>query len=219
MKYIIFTFALLALLFASCSENVDGNDYDDIKYNQNIYLFKRDDFELYKGSGKIYMRDYNADPYRENPENMLEVGIVNNGKITISFPKTIDSRFLTTKLNSEFDTEPEDVETLFYKASFMLMDNNGNYVGDLDYSSAAGIDSRSGIQFWYFSEDAKLKDEDVPIYVSPGVAYISPKAFDRIDAKKGWNKIYWANQSGYYSYSILSENSYGPPVSWWIYID
>jgi hypothetical protein len=134
-------------------------------------------------SGKVYMTDrYNSSgrPILTE-ETALLVGTMDNGKITFNLPQTVDSRFLM-KIDDTpngLDVEPLGVEVWFYTDPFWLVDNNGNHIGDIEYEKTEGKEIHK-ISYFYFSEDTKING-----FTPDG------KGEYRIDAKKGWNGIYW----------------------------
>jgi len=106
-----------------------------------------------------------------------------NGEITFDLPKNVDSHFLR-KIDSApsgMKIEPLGVEVWLYTDAFRLIDNGGNYIGNVWYEKENNYEYH-WISYCYFSKDAKINgityDED-----EMSVIY-------EIDAKKGWNKFY-----------------------------
>jgi hypothetical protein len=185
---VLFATALFALLSFSCSsDNGDDHAEQGQVISEQVYHYRTQN--PYTGSGKVYMgdkKDGNG-KFILTEENMLLVGTVNNGKITINLPKSVDSRFMekieSVPAGMNVNFEPFGVEMWFYTESLRLIDNNGNYIGDIDYMKI-DIDSNKiyNVSYMYFSEAMKingLREEE-----NETIEY-------EIDAKKGWNKIYW----------------------------
>jgi hypothetical protein len=137
----------------------------------------------YKGSGKIYLADmYDGRELILTAETMLEAGNMSNGKIIFALPENVNSRFLV-KFDSAAaadipDTliiEPIGMEFWAYTEPFRLV-SNGKHIGDLQCRKMTE-DELHVISYYYFSTNAKIKGEDI------GIEY-------KIEAKKGWNKIY-----------------------------
>ena len=199
-KLSIFAIALLVLSFAACSEGIEGDCSPGTEQACDQMTGK-----LYTGSGKIYMTDQSM--FTEvTEETMLEVGIMNNGKITLALPENVDSRFLEYPV---MYAEPPDVEAWRYTQPLRLVSNSGKHIGDLIYQMVDEIEYRR-IFYWYFSKDAKI---NYPIY-----NFETDTCIYNIDAEKGWNKVYFytnfVSKACYTTDSSEASNGmwlFGPP--------
>ncbi len=179
MKHSLFSLsvALLAPLCVSCSG--DGGNPTSNSLAENGQVVINDDNEVgnpYAGSGKIYMaEERNSSGQLVLTEDaMLEVGTMSNGEIYLDLPANVDSRFLS-KLESVpagLDIEPLGAEVWFYTNPLRLL-NNGQHIGNLDYTKIQNDGTYHVIRYWYFSKATRIS----------GLEY-------KIEAKKGWNKIY-----------------------------
>jgi len=148
----------------------------------------------YTGNSKIYLadiRDTNNGNLILTEEAMLEAGIMSNGEVTLALPTNIDSRFLikVETAPAGLNVEPLGVEIWFYNDPFRLL-NNGKHTGDLEYAKISnGIYHK--ITYYYFSKDAKINGS---LEEGGGIEF-------KIEAKEGWNKIYFKmnieDESGY----------------------
>ena len=189
-KFPIFLATALAMVFyASCSgdgNSPSGNENNGSQAAENGQAYNNDDTEKpYIGNAKIYMikNRYLLDAGILDEETMLEVGTMNNGEITLAFPKNVDSRFLQ-KINSApagIDFEPLSAEMWFYTDPLILIDNNENHIGNLEYIKVIDDKKAHRITYFYFSEKAKFNG-----FFQNGTR----TAEYRIDAKKGFNKVY-----------------------------
>jgi hypothetical protein len=125
-------------------------------------------------------RDSNGNPILTE-ETMLLVGTMDNGKITFDLPPSVDSRFLF-KIDGAPPTmqvQPLGVEMWSYTDPFYLKDSNGNYIGDIFYIKQDDTEEYvHAVLYWYFSKAVRM------------VGSVGSDNYE-IDAKEGWNKIYW----------------------------
>lgn len=170
---LIFAIALFVLSLTSC-ELCDCEEYEPVYYVNSE--------QRYTGNGDICMlnNDHNADePIL--PDAILRIGFIMSGGLDLYLPTNEDLLFLA-KLDPNTSpgmyTEPLDVEVWLYEKPLILI-NDGMYIGDLEYRM---IDENKyhKIFYWYFSKDAKINH-------STG----SSECRYSIDAKKGWNKVYF----------------------------
>jgi len=183
-KFPIFAIVLLTISFVSCELPPFTEDYEFQVYENSG--------RPYDGSGRVYMSNCNLktdEPILTEP--ILFVGNIWGGGLDIYPPTRVDSLFLT-KLDPNTSpgmyTEPLDVEARLYEKPLKLVKQevyqgklvkSGMYIGDLEYRM---IDENKyhRIFYWYFSKDAKINH-------STGTS----ECVYNIDAKKGWNKVYF----------------------------
>jgi hypothetical protein len=170
----IFAIAMLVIFFVSCLVPITED------YEFQIY---EDSGKPYDGTGYVYISD--SDLNTDKPiliETMLYVGEVwGTGGLNLYLPESVDSLFLA-KLDPDTSpgmyTEPLDIEVWFYEKPLKLVKNRV-YLGDLEYKM---IDENKyhKILYWYFSKDAKINH----------LTETSECKYS-IDARKGWNKVYF----------------------------
>jgi len=208
---VIFTTALLALFSASCSSGGDDPPSISSDSQNNIGNFENpgqitnmETEKPYTGNGKIYMsgekRDSNDQPIL-TAETMVEAGVMNKGKITFALPKNVDSRFLL-KIDYNppgIEVKPLGVEVWFYVDPFRLL-SNGKHIGNLEYAKILNDGTSHKITYCYFSKDANINGH-IEVPELSGVEY-------KVEAKKGWNKIYLRvniNTGSFYATTNLNE--------------
>jgi len=164
------------------NNNSASNGNNGSQAMENGPAYRHEDEKKYTGENlKIYMadkRDQNYDLILTE-ETMLEIGTMNNGEVSLALPQSVDSRFLT-KIDEAppgMEVKPLGVKVLFYKDRLRLIDNSGKYIGNLQYCKKASDTEYHYVYHWYFSENTKISG-------------IVGKIEYKIDAKKGWNKIY-----------------------------
>jgi len=188
-KYPFFIIALFVLSFISC-EPPYCNCPD--RYLPEFQVYENSG-DIYDGRGAIFMSDSNISA--DKPiliETMLTVGEVWNTGLYLGLPENVDSLFLAkldTNTSPGMYTEPKDVEVWFYEkplifVQYQYYQETYMYLGDLEYRM---IDENKihKIFYWYFSKNAKIKYFN---YNSETETY---ECGYNIDAKKGWNKVYF----------------------------
>jgi len=112
---------------------------------------------------------------------MFEVGTISNGKVSLDLPKKVDSHL--SKIDEvlyDVEINPLGVEALFHANPLMLMDNSGKHIGNLRYYEKASDTEYHSVYYWYFSENVQINST---------AEWYDENEY-KIDAKKGWNKIY-----------------------------
>jgi len=188
---------LLALGFTlSCSSDDGGNGDDDGSPvtggadgggNQFSQIYK--DGTLYNASGVIEATDGMGGSGCSNencggPEwDHIRVGSVANGKVSLELDKAVLADeylrdFLDEDEQRSCTSYPENIK----KAGGMfVLTNNGNYIGSLIiYYEDDQI--REAIDYEYFSKTGKI---------ACNLQYEHSKEIANINAKEGWNKIYF----------------------------
>jgi len=183
-KFLLFAIAQIALSLTSC----DGCGCGDHPYLSESQVYENSG-DIYDGSGTVFMSDSNINT--DNPllfETMLKVGSMWNGKLNLNLPEDVDALFLTKQepdMPPGMYTEPMDVEAWLYEKPLIFAAYYQEmYTGDLEYKM---IDENKihKIFYWYFSKDAKINHS---YYNSEMETYECEYS---IDAKKGWNKVYF----------------------------
>jgi len=158
----------------------------------------------YTGSGIIKAYDYNApDDYRD-----IRIGSVTNGIVKLELPTTIPDESLTDffrsdeseKIVEKCTSYPKNIK--LYSPGWIWL-TNGN--GDDDIALSIHYSDEQiweRIEYVYFSEAGKITcnwtDEDKDV-----------KDNYNIDAKKGWNRLYYRyviNKDGYRTYEVSTNN-------------
>ncbi|MDR3000243.1 MAG: hypothetical protein LBU89_03170 [Fibromonadaceae bacterium] len=176
-KLLTFAVALFIFLFTSCSEDI-GDCLSETEQACDFTTGK-----IYTGSGKIYMVS--------SEEAMLEVGTMSNGKVTLALPENVDSRFLRELYQTILGgpmfflgmyPDSSDAKVWTDMEPLRLADNSGKHIGNLEHLGLLGEeeDIYSKIYYWYFSKDTKINYPN------------DLECVFHIDAKKGWNKIYFS---------------------------
>jgi hypothetical protein len=183
-KSLLFAIALFVLSLTSCE--YCGCATDICLSESQVY---ENSGNIYDGSGYVYMSDSNLSTDKPAlTETMLIVGSMRDGKLDIVLPENVDSLFLA-KLEPDTSlgmyTEPQDVEVWLYEKPLIFVKNYEEmYIGDLEYRMM-DENRYHKILYWYFSEDAKINHS----YYN-----LETETFEceyNIDAKKGWNKVYF----------------------------
>jgi len=148
--------------------------------------------EAYEGSGVIEIEVWD-EAYKKIIDN-INAGSVTDGIVKLELPKTIPDKYLINV--SSLQGCPNSYKDIkIFVGEFALTDNNGK-IGRLEIEDGY---AREGIGYYYFSKAGKItcnssRDDNL-----------------NIDAKEGWNKIYWRyNQTGMYS----TENILTKEVKW-----
>jgi len=177
---------------SSSSSSGSSNDYSSTSNgsygsqaaeNGQVYNKYEDDKKYTSGGLTIYMaeeRDRNGELILTG-ESMLEIGTMSNGEVSLALPQNVNSHFLIKIDEAPFGMEvkPLGVEVWFYTGPLRLIDNRKKYVGDLRYYKKANATEYHYVDYWYFSENAKINSN-----------IASEEGEYKIDAKKGWNKVY-----------------------------
>jgi hypothetical protein len=178
-KKLLFVVVLLALPFAACTYedndcSLDSGLVCDVRFGK-----------VYTYVSKIYMSEESLF-YETSEETMLEVGFMRDGKVILTLPENVDSRFLKPV---GMHAEPPDVEVWLYKESLRLVAGSGPHTADLVYLGGLGKGENETeehrIYYWYFSKAAKINETQ---YNSETNTY---ECVYDIDAEKGWNKVYF----------------------------
>ncbi|MDR3000242.1 MAG: hypothetical protein LBU89_03165 [Fibromonadaceae bacterium] len=178
-KLLTFAVALFALSFVSCTE---GDFKKDCSLDRPEFACDVRYEKEYTYVSKIYISDESMF-FKINEETMLEVGAMRDGKVVLTLPENVDSRFLEP---AGMYAEPSNVEVWFYKEPLRLVAINGSHTEDLVYQKGGGNETEyHRIYYWYFSKDAKISETQ---YNSETDTY---ECVYNIDAKKGWNKVYF----------------------------
>jgi len=159
-----------------------GGNGQGLTFNENSQIYEEDCYW-----DEDYEYNCNIAPYTINGYIEVwghgSVGSVSNGIVNLQLPSTIPSEdlddflFLDEDEIAEYCTDYTDLKV--YQASFELRDSDEDYAGDLNIRNDRN-DADEGIYYWYFSKAGKI---------SCNFGSMSRN----IDAKKGWNKIYYKN--------------------------
>jgi hypothetical protein len=172
---------------SSVNNNSTSNGNCDSQAAENGQAYQYEDAIKYtRGDLTIYIadKDYDYDnrEFYLEEETMLKVGTMNNGEVSHDLPPNVDSRFLIKmegEIPDSMEFKPLGVEVLISNDPLRLVDKNGKYIGDLRYAKKASDTEYHFVNYWYFSENTKINSTTIG------------KNEYKIDAKKGWNKIYW----------------------------
>jgi len=190
-----FLMALSFILIISCSSDTDNNGNtqnsgngvygEQAAENGQIYQYEHEE-KYTRGDLTIYMaqeRDQNGH-LMLTEETMFEVGTISNGEVSLALPKNVDSRFLARidELPSGIEIKPLGVDAFLYLDKLRLIDNNGKHIGNLVYCKIASDTEYHCVYYGYFLENLKISGTT------------QNKDEYKIDAKKGWNKIYVCNK-------------------------
>jgi hypothetical protein len=154
------------------NENSKIYQCEDV-YNEDLEDWIRE-CQLYTDNEYAYIEDYFAD-------NPLRLGSITNGKVSLQLPQTISSENLDSFLELD-DDEIAEYCTAYtpgiekYIPNFMLLDSDEDYTGSS--LEIANEDNNEGIMYMYFSKAGKIKCDRNSEKIN-------------IDAKKGWNQIYY----------------------------
>jgi len=217
---ILFAIALFALFFASCSSNGDDsfNNHNGSAagcFEDTEQIINDETGEPFTGGGKVYMAEKRTSTGELilTEETMLLVGTMNNGIITFNCPKNVNSHFLRrigNNVPAGVSVEPLDVEGWLYSSSLRLIDDNGTYIGDIEYGKQNGSEIYA-IRYAYFSKEVKINGNDSRNFPQEYTSW-------EIDAKKGWNKILLQVQEDeeQYNYFLTTDLSKAPNGLQWI---
>ncbi|MDR2583830.1 MAG: hypothetical protein LBC75_10150 [Fibromonadaceae bacterium] len=173
---------------SSVNNNSTSNGNCDSQAAENGQAYQYEEAIKYtRGDLTIYIADkgydYDNREFYLKEKTMIKVGTMNNGEVSLVLPPNVDSRFLfkieEEKIPDGMEIEPLGVEVLIYPDKLRLVDKSGKYIGDLVYAKKASDTEFYFVDYWYFSENAKINGTTN-----------SEKIEYKIDAKKGWNKVY-----------------------------
>jgi len=225
----------LAMAFTlSCSSDDDGNgnsgggspvtggaDGGGNQFSQVYYMhYGEHDVcnigEAYKGNGdiKMYYKDDQG-----NTHSIGDAGSINNGVAKLDLPKNIPNGYLKDFLNDDKQLScanyPKDIKVV--KVSWFELTNNNNDIGSLRIEDCPGtIGYWERMNYWYFSKAGKI---------TCNLSYDGDRIINiiDIDAKAGWNKIYYRSYdtdadytSEYSTKNILTKEK---NLKWGLYQD
>jgi hypothetical protein len=207
----ILAFAITFTLNACGGSNDDpddpGNDPNNpnngggVPFNENSqvynYHYGENDVihidDAYNGNGIIKIIIWDED--RKNILESVNAGSVTSGIVALNLPPTIPSNYLTYISLEEVGCADDTHEIYAVDVDgFTLANNDGEDIGRI---GVLYRDERitEGIIYWYFSKAGKL----ICNYEQSQEGRNNSTLSMDIDAKAGWNKIYyhWDNDSNY----------------------
>ena len=229
-KYFLLLAAGLLLSCSSDDSNDDNGGSSVIEETAQVYKYDDDNptatpKEKSTISGKVYMveeRDKNGN-FIYADSTMLEIGKVENGMLTLNLPKEVDSRFLrkfspnvtdSTPIPPGLTIKPLDAEVLFYTDRLHII-NESTEMED------ARNDNLFYVKFEAKNDTITEFHRITYIYSSKNLEYSGTVDDDefRINAKKGWNKVYWRSNSNkdktYRDYITTNINEAPAGLVWW----
>jgi hypothetical protein len=224
MNKLFLFFVVFSIVFSiSCSsdDNGDSPNLHNQLYELGHEVYDYETSEPYTGSGgKVYMAEERTSQgeLMLTEETMLLVGSVNNGEIILNFPQSVDSRFLMVVGNSSegFRAEPPDAQVWFYTSSLRLIDDSGEYIGDIEYAKIIDNKEFHSISYLYTSKDLIIEGVQKP--QENEVNGINAEF--KINAKKGWNKIYrYVNHKSKYGLLTADLSKVPNGLEWNFYED
>jgi len=149
-------------------------------FNENSQIYNEDDTS-YTGSGTL------TSTFRSGNIN---VGSVTAGIVNLQLPSLQDEDlgdFSNDSPRSSCTSYPENIK--FTSGDFVLTNNNGNrgYLQALYYDGQIA----GGIIYYYFSKAGRITCTNYSEDVYNGVVEARYNTITNIDAKVGWNKIYF----------------------------
>jgi len=204
------TFGLAMAFTLSCSSGGDDTPPNGggkgALFNENSQIYNMNNTP-YNGSGiiKLYVRDEGEDKIIEN------AGSVTSGIINLNLPSSIPNEYLEDFFDDESQSSctsyPKGLKSFFDDDMFVLTDNNGRYIGTLYLGS---VEDKEYIFAAYFSKAGKitcnLEEHGFPTVYN-------------IDAKVGWNALYYSRQAGNEGFSTNNILKKEKDIKWIIYLE
>jgi len=186
----------LALEFTlSCSSSKD-NSVEGVSFNDNSQIYNADG-TIYKGSGVIKARTYNE---HEN-KILINAGNVVDGIVQLELPTITDEYLFREYLNDE-------------DQKFCTSYTKGIKVFDGDFVLTSGNEDESYLVIAYRGDQLK---EEIRYYYFPKAVKIicnfpENTGFINIEAKVGWNRIYYRKTNHTKEHS--TKNILAEQVTW-----
>jgi hypothetical protein len=228
-----------ALIFSGCpldseddssekeEEKLNGEKLAEIiKAETNAQVYEKDEVTPFTGSGTIKTVLAFTDPVYGPIEELLDVGTVQDGKLTLNYPPSIADKYLTANSSSSIKAEPSNVKILGTLNVYLYQGvarRSLEFEGRSESGSPA-IQYYHNIKNFYFSVAARISGENNYPPQHPGS---HPEVIIyNIKGKAGGNRIHLLMYGGekadgieYQFYEWTSDLSTVPDTMKWILYD